>query len=234
MTDRQFVVTGGTGGIGAAVVERLLADGADVTVTFRDDEKLQHLMERVGDRAAALGTVRTELTDPDSVAALVAQCGNDPRLDGVVAMAGGWVGGHPLWETTPDDLERAVALNITSTFLPLRALLPRMIEAGHGRVITVGSRLTHQGRKNNAVQAATKAAVETLTLALADELKGTGVSAYSIQPAMVATPSNLAAFPKANHDRWVTPEAIAAVVAWLLSDDAGIANGAIVPVWGDS
>lgn len=231
---RRFLVTGGTGGLGPAVVAGLAGRGADVTATYRDRADAEVLRGLAADLPGTVTAHVADVLDAASVEALRSALADAGPLDGLVLLVGGWRGGTPLWQAEAGQLEEMWRLNVLSAFLPIRAFVPAMVEAGRGRVVTVGSRLAFAGRKKNGVTASAKSALTTLTETLAEELKGTGCAAYCVAPAVIDTPANREAFPRADPARWASPERIAGVIAWLLSDDALVANGAVVPVYGDS
>jgi NAD(P)-dependent dehydrogenase (short-subunit alcohol dehydrogenase family) len=124
------------------------------------------------------------------------------------------------------------ALNLRPTFLFSKYAARAMAEQNWGRIIHVSSRAARSGRKNAAAYATAKNAVITLTEAQAEELRDAGVTVNAILPSIIDTPANRAAMPTADTNRWPTAEQIARVALFLASDDAGLINGASIPVYG--
>jgi NAD(P)-dependent dehydrogenase (short-subunit alcohol dehydrogenase family) len=126
-----------------------------------------------------------------------------------------------------------VELNLNTAVIAARAALPGMVERKYGRIVTVGSRPAIDPTPNTAAYSAAKAAVIAMTRSLGRELRGSGVTANCILPSTIDTPQNRESMPRADPSRWVTPEAIGQVVAFLCSDAAGVIRGAAIPVYGD-
>lgn len=233
LVGKRIVVTGGSGGLGRVVVADLLARGARVHLTYRSPEELERAAAHwAGGPEPVVHAV--DLTDAGAAAALASDIEAEGPVHGLVCCTGTWAGGHPLWETDPGVLHTVMSANLVVTFTALRAFTPGMVAASDGRIVTIGSRVAFKMRKGSSLAAASKAAVTTLTEVLAEELTGTGVAAYCVAPSSIATDDMVAHMPNADQSRWVAPEKIAAVIAWLLGPDAGIANGAVVPVYGEA
>lgn len=231
---KRVLVTGGTGALGQAIALDLLERGAWVAVTYRDRAEADALLERCANAPCDIHALPCDLTDPASVDSAARAVLAGGVLDGLVLAAGTWDGGHPVWEAPADEAERLLRTNFLTAVHPTRAFVPGMVEAGGGAVVSVGSRIALRNRKGSVLAAASKAALVALTEGLAEDLKGTGVSAFCVLPSTIDTPANRAAFPDADPKRWVAPERIAAVIAWLLDAEASVASGAVVPVYGDA
>jgi NAD(P)-dependent dehydrogenase (short-subunit alcohol dehydrogenase family) len=107
-----------------------------------------------------------------------------------------------------------------------------MIDGGGGSIVCVGTRAALQPFKGAAGYISSKAAVIAFTQAVATEYRDDGIRCNVVLPSVIDTPANRASMPKADHDRWVKPAAIATVIAHLLSDDSGPISGATIPVYG--
>jgi NAD(P)-dependent dehydrogenase (short-subunit alcohol dehydrogenase family) len=223
---RVVLVAGGTGGLGRAVTEAFLREGAHVAVTYRNKDEFNTLAAD-----AALEGFALDVTDETMVhmcvSQLVAQHG---RVDVLVNAVGGYAGGAPLWETGVDVLERMVALHVRATYVLCRVAAAVMVKAGHGAIVNVASRAAFDHAAGAAAYAGTKAAAVAIIDSLAADLKGTGVRANSVSPAIIDTAANRKAMPNADFAKWPKPEEIAEVVLWLASDAAKLVNGATVPV----
>jgi NAD(P)-dependent dehydrogenase (short-subunit alcohol dehydrogenase family) len=223
------IVTGGTGGLGAAVVSRLLDDGWRVVVPWIVEAELERVQERDG-----LELVRADLFEPSEVAK-VARMADDVSgapLAGLVNLVGGFAAGGRAHETPIEDFEQQLRLNLRATYLATQAALVAMLEHHGGSIVCVGTRAAVQPFKGAAGYIASKAAVIAFAQAVAVEYRDDGIRCNAILPSVIDTPANRAAMPSADHERWVKPEAIADVVAYLLSGASGPINGAAIPVYG--
>ena len=226
---QSAIVTGGTGGLGSAVVGRLLSDGWRVVVPWIVEEELERLPEREG-----LELVRADLFDPDAVAGVVDQAAgvSDAPLRGVVNLVGGFAAGGRVHETPIEEFEKQFRLNLRPTYLVTGAALPRLLEAGGGSIVCVGTRAAVQPFSGAAGYISSKAAVIAFAQAVAAEYKNDGIRCNAILPSVIDTPANRASMPKADHDRWVKPAEIAGVIVHLLSSDSAPVSGAAIPVYG--
>jgi NAD(P)-dependent dehydrogenase (short-subunit alcohol dehydrogenase family) len=219
------IVTGGTGGLGSAVVERLLDDGWRVVVPWIVEDELERLGEREG-----LELVQADLFEVGAVENVVALAG--ASLRGVVNLVGGFAAGSRVHETPIDEFEQQFRLNLRPTYLVTQAALPVLLEGGSGSIVCVGTRAAIQPFSGAAGYIASKAAVIALAQAVAAEYKNDGIRCNVIMPSVIDTPGNRASMPKADFSKWVKPAEIAGVIANLLTDDTLPVNGAVVPVYG--
>ena len=222
------IVTGGTGGLGAAVVSRLLDSDWRVVVPWVAERELDRVERRDG-----LELVRADLFEPAAVAEVVQTAtGDGPPLRGVVNLVGGFAAAGRVHETPIDDFEKQLRLNLRPMYLMTQAALPAMLEAGGGSIVCVGTRAAVQPFKGAAGYIASKAAVIAFTQAVSVEYRDDHVRCNAILPSVIDTPANRASMPDADHDRWVKPQAIAGVIAFLLSEDSEPTSGAAIPVYG--
>ncbi len=223
------IVTGGTGGLGSAVVERLLDDGWRVVVPWIVEQELERVPVRDG-----LELVQADLFDQDAVASVVAAAAGAPEapLRGVVNLVGGFAAGGRVHETPIDEFEKQFRLNLRPTYLVTAAAMPHLLSAGGGAIVCVGSRAAVQPFSGAAGYISSKAAVIAFAQAVAAEYKNDGIRCNAILPSVIDTPGNRASMPKADHSKWVRPAEIAGVIAALLTDQSSPVNGAAVPVYG--
>jgi NAD(P)-dependent dehydrogenase (short-subunit alcohol dehydrogenase family) len=230
---RVALVTGGTGALGSAVTRRLLEDGHRVAATHTHDADVESLTAGIADAASRLVMVQADVTDEESFDRAVAQVRDQlGTVEVLVHLVGGWHGGESVQEHSLETWQRVVDLNLTSAFLCCRAVLPQMHEAGWGRVVLVSSRTAKEGRVGQSAYAVAKEGVATLAEVIAEECCGTGVTANVIAPSVLDTPANRKTMPTADFTRWVKAEVAAAMVAFLISDEAGTLRGAWLPVFG--
>jgi len=145
---------------------------------------------------------------------------------------GAWRGGKLVHETDLADWDFLFNVNLRTTLLCCRAVIPQMLKQGRGKIITVASRDGLAGSAGYAAYSASKSAVLRLTEALADELKASNINVNCIMPSTIDTPQNRASNPGADFSKWVEPSAIADVILFLASDASRAINGAAVPVFG--
>ncbi len=222
-------MTGGTGGLGAAVVARLREDGWRVIVPW----VAEHELERV-DPGEGLELVQADLFEPAAVSEVVklAIGVRQAPLQGLVNLVGGFAAGSKVHETPLQDFQRQFRLNLVPTYLMTAAVAAEMLASGGGSIICVGTRAVLQPFPGAAGYIASKAAVIAFAQAVAAEYKNDGIRCNVILPSVIDTPANRAAMPKADHEKWVAPREIAGVIAHLLSNDSAPTSGAAVPVYG--
>ena|SRR5579884_1044295 len=227
--DRTAIVTGGTGGLGTAVVERLLDDGWRVVVPWIVEAELERVTPRDG-----LELVQADLFDPGAVGEVVARAAGDAGapLRGVANLVGGFAMGGRVHETPLEDFERQLRLNLRATYLVTHAALPRLLETGGGSIVCVSTRAAVQPFRGAVGYIVSKAAVIAFVQALSVEYRGDGIRANAILPSVIDTPANRESMPKADHDKWPKPAEIAAEIAHLLSDESALVSGAAIPVYG--
>jgi NAD(P)-dependent dehydrogenase (short-subunit alcohol dehydrogenase family) len=218
---KKGIVTGAQSGIGAACVARLEQEGIEV-VSF--------------DMAPG-GDFRVDVSDPAAVDAAVAQVG---PVDILVNSAGIIGPNKPLWETTDLEWQRTFAVNVNGVFNLCRAVIPAMRENGWGRVVNIASIAGKEGNPNLAAYSASKAAVIGLTKALGKELATSGVLVNAIAPAVIETPMNDTNTPevlaymlsRVPMGRIGQAHEVAALVAWLSSDEVSFSTGAVYDISG--
>lgn len=225
------IVTGAAGALGSAVVARLRAQGHKVAGIDPNEAGLRALGEDVlplvfdtNDAAAwagALAQVTAKLGAPT----------------GLVLVAGGWKGGGPLHARADDSVwSSMVALNLDSVHRALRAVLPGMVERRAGSVVVIGARpaLRPELGVGAAEYTATKSASVALAQVVAAEVLPFQVRVNAVLPSMIDTAANRRAMPDADASKWVAPDSLGRVVAFLLSDDSKDISGAALPVYGQS
>jgi NAD(P)-dependent dehydrogenase (short-subunit alcohol dehydrogenase family) len=228
---RIAIVTGGAGALGGAVTNRLLADGADVCVPLEVAEHGDRLRERV--TPAARERVFTEVVDVTDLDAMTrfadAVVKRHGRVDILVTLVGGFAGGA-LVETDRATWDGMLAMNLTSTFVATRAVVPHMLTARCGRVVTIGSRAVIPPGPGFIAYTTAKAGVVAFTQALSRELQPHGITVNSILPSTMDTPANRAAMPDSDRKGWVPVESVADAIAFLVRDESVHVSGALLPV----
>lgn len=218
----HIIVTGAFGSLGRAVCDDLARRGARVIGIGRGEVPEGSAIQAVGG---------VELSNPASVAkAMKAVSEVTDRLAGLINLAGGFA-----WEAASDGSletwDRMYRDNLAATVAMCQAALP-LLRAGKGAIVNVGAASAARAGAGMAAYAAAKSGVTRLTEGLAEELKDAGVRVNAVLPSIIDTPANRADMPNAEHGRWVRPEALARVIAFLLSDEAEAVTGACIPVTG--
>ncbi|MDP9189301.1 MAG: SDR family NAD(P)-dependent oxidoreductase [Actinomycetota bacterium] len=237
MTDPATVqgvalVTGGTGGLGRAVVAELLDAGAQVVTTWLAERERDAVEAELGDRDG-LHLVEANLLEGGTEAA-VAAAAQHGELRSLVNLVGGFAQGPRLHEAPPEQLETMLQLNLATAVNSSRAALPRMLDAGGGAIVCVGTKTAFEPFSGGAAYAISKAAVLALVRSLDVEYRADGVRANAIVPNVIDTPANRTSMPDADFSAWVTPAQIAGVIRFLCSDDSAPISGASIPVYGRS
>lgn len=228
MRDRHVLCTGGTGALGSKVTMALIRRGARVTVPVYSRAEADRLQSDLGPLQSHLTLVEADLRDEDQVAHLVERMA---RLDALAHLVGGFAMG-PTTEFTLEQYREQIELNLTITFLVVKHALRRMRTADYGRIVTVASRSALEPGGDLAIYSACKAAVLAFTRAVADETRGSNVTANCVLPSVIDTPANRRAMGEAEASKWVRPERLAETIAFLASDEAGDLRGSALQVYG--
>jgi NAD(P)-dependent dehydrogenase (short-subunit alcohol dehydrogenase family) len=225
MAQRSVLVTGGTGGLGTAVTAAFAEAGWRVVVPVRAGST-------TAPPAPGVTTVTADLTDPAQAHRAVTVAAGEPAkpLRAVVNLVGGYAGGGRIHETSVEDFEGMLTLNLRPTFLVTREALVYLVGAGGGAVVCVSSRAALAPFAGAAGYITAKAAVLTFANAVAVEYRGAGVRCNTVVPGVIDTPANRAARPDANRAAWAAPADIARVIRFLAGDESAPTTGATIPV----
>lgn len=228
------VVAGGTGGLGRAVSQAFLLEGATVIVTYRTQAEYDTLTETAGANRARLEGRRLDVTDEADVRRFVDEIvAKYRRLDALVNTVGGYSGGVKLWDEDANALERMLAMNLRSGYALSRAVVPAMLTQGRGAIVNIASKAGVDHPAGASAYAASKAAALAMMDALAADVAGSGIRVNSVLPSIIDTEANRKAMPKADFAKWPKPGDIARVIVFLCSDDAKVVHGASIPVYGN-
>jgi NAD(P)-dependent dehydrogenase (short-subunit alcohol dehydrogenase family) len=226
---RQIVVSGGTGALGGAVLARLIQDGAVCHVPTGRATAPSHFAFAGNDRVRLAHDV--DLADAAAVDAFYASV---PDLWASVHLAGGF-SAAPIDKTEPKAFADMMDANARTAFLCCRAAVRSMLASDTaGRIVNVTARPGLDPRKGAGMiaYAASKAAVAAMTIALAEELKGSGILVNAVAPSTLDTPANRADMPNADFSKWVGLDAAAEAIAHLVSPKNAATSGALVPLYG--
>jgi 3-oxoacyl-[acyl-carrier protein] reductase len=237
-TDRTALVTGAARGIGLAIAERFVAAGTKVAVVDVDGAAATAAADRLGKNALAVIADVTKTDDVErAVATPIERWG---RLDVVVNNAGITGRSFPIVDLTDDDWHRVIACDLTSVFLVCRAAVRHMLAAGGGRIVNIASIAGKEGNPTLVPYSTAKAGVIGLTKALAKELATSNIFVNAVAPAVIETdllkqmePSTVELLrSKIPMGRLGRPGEVAALVAWLASDECSFSTGAVYDLSG--
>lgn len=233
MAERVAVITGGTGGLGTALVRRLLTHDVRLAVTYILPDEATAFEEKFDIDEDRLILRRVDATNPEAITSFMKEVADTwGNIHHLVSLVSGWAGGRDVEETDDVRLERMLDLNLRSSFYAVRAAVPHLRAAGWGRILLIGSRAVEDNPPGQVAFNIAKAGVVALAQTAAHELESSGVTANVLMPSLIDTPVTRAALPYADYVHWPTPDEIASVAEFLLSDESGVMNGALVRVYG--
>jgi NAD(P)-dependent dehydrogenase (short-subunit alcohol dehydrogenase family) len=234
-SSRVVIITGAVGNLGAATARAFQLAGQRTVLVDRSQEKLRSAFSNIADSADHLLAGDVDLSEPKSLANLMGDTlSRFGRIDALVHTVGAWRGGKPVHEDDLANWDFLFNVNLRTTLLCCRAVIPQMLKQGRGRIINIASRDGLKGSAGYAAYSASKSAVLRLTEALADEVKASNINVNCVLPSTIDTPQNRAAQLDADFSKWVEPSAIADVILFLASDASRAINGASIPVFGKS
>jgi NAD(P)-dependent dehydrogenase (short-subunit alcohol dehydrogenase family) len=234
-SNRVVLVAGASGNLGQAVVRAFYAQGANLVLLDRAPDRLPKRFPGLAASPDHLLLGSIDAGDAESVErAVKSALERFGRIDVLANTVGGYRAGQPVHETPLDTWDLMLNLNARTAFVLSRAVVPFMLTQGSGKIVHVAARAALAGSGKAAAYSASKAATVRLVESLAAELRRENINVNCVLPGTIDTPQNRKAMPKADHSRWVPPEAIADVMLFLASDAARAVNGAAVPVYGKS
>jgi NAD(P)-dependent dehydrogenase (short-subunit alcohol dehydrogenase family) len=228
---RVVIVTGGSGALGQAITMRFLGEGAVVCVPWIVDSERERLEASVDTRTRArLVVERCDVLDDAAMARLVSGVvKSHGRVDVLVAAVGGFALGD-LEHTDRTLWDSMIALNLTTQYVAAHAVLPHMLSAGGGRIVSVASRAVVPPGGGFIGYTVAKAAVIAFVQALAAETRGRGVTVNAVLPSTMDTPANRAAMPDADPKAWVPVDAVADAIAYLAADRSAHVTGTLLAI----
>ncbi len=236
LSGRRAIVTGGAQGIGRAVAARLAASGATIAILDRDADGARAAADALGGHAFAADVADWEATRAATDAAQAAMGGFD-----IAVFSAGIAGANaPLADYDPAEFRRVVDIDLTGIFHCCKAVVPVMTAAGFGRIVNIASVAGKEGNPNACAYSAAKAGVIALTKSLGKELAGHDIAVNCVTPAAARTAifEQMSAehidymLSKIPRGRFVEPDEIAAMIAWLVSAENSFTTGAVFDLSG--
>ena len=228
--NQTVIVTGAAGNLGRAVVQAFARRGANIVAI---DVEQRALAEHFGGDTAEQLLLAADLRE-QAQADMVAQRAIErfSRIDVLCNIAGAFRMGEPVHATTDRTWQLLFDVNARTVLTMARAVVPRMLAAGRGRIISVAAFAALHGATNMGAYTASKAVVMRLTEAMSAELRERGINVNCVLPTMLDTPENRASAPQADASRWVAPDDLAGIITFLASPAARAIHGAAIPVTG--
>ncbi len=237
---RVAIVTGGARGIGFAITERMLASGASVAIWDVDQDALSRAATGLASKGKVF-SAKVDVTNEHSIQPAVAQLMKEAgKIDILVNNAGITGGNAPTWELSPEVWRQVIDVNLIGPYLVSRAVVTHMMAAKYGRIVNIASIAGKEGNPNASHYSASKAGVIGFTKSLAKEVATTGVLVNCVTPAVAKTElfSQMTEqhinymLSKIPMNRFVAVEEIAAMVAWLSSEDCSFSTGVAFDISG--
>ena len=240
MKGRRILVTGASRGIGESIALHLASLGADLALMAREEKNLSGVARAASERGVRVVSIGADMADGDSVEGAVERARETlGGLDGVVANAG-ITADQLTMRLKPEDWDRVLAVNLTGTFRLVRAAMSPMIRARYGRIVLISSVAGLMGNPGQAAYAASKAGLIGLAKSVAREIASRAITVNVVAPGLIET-DMARALPEERRaqlasqipmGRLGTPQEVAAVVGFLLSEEAGYITGTVLNVSG--
>lgn len=215
---KVVLVTGANGALGQVACATAAGHGADVVA-----------LDLLFTTSPGARRHTVDLTDTNAVQACIAAVG---KVDVVFNIAGGFAMGPTVHETSLEQWNHMMLMNVVTARNVINAAVPGMLERGRGSIVNVGALSAREGQGNMGAYCVAKSTVMRMTESMAKELRSRGINVNAVLPSIIDTPTNRRDMPDADHSRWVAPADLAEVMCFLGSDGARAIHGALVPVTG--
>ena len=234
LQDRVVIVAGAAGGLGSVATAAFAKAGSKLALLGRDQSKLEELageLKLPSNRAQAIAVDLGKPADVEKAAGEILK--KFGSIDVLLNFVGGWIGGKGIFETKVEEFDSMLDQHFYATYAMVRSFVPPMQRNGWGRILSVSSPNASRPPGNNAPYAVGKSAMEALILSLAQELKGTGVTANLLMVRTIDIAHERQNNPSQKNQSWTSPEEISAPLLHLCSAEAGMINGARIPLFGE-
>jgi len=237
---KTALVTGGTGGIGAAVCKQLAESGANVATNYRNEEKAQAFKKEMQDAGLDVHIYQVDVTDTEGCRKMVEDIENDIGPIDIVVNNAGITWDTTLRKMTKEQWDQVMRINLDSLYNICQPVVEGMTSRGWGRIVNISSINGQKGQIGQTNYSTTKAGMHGFTMSLAQEVARKGVTVNSVSPGYIAT-DMVMAVPEEIREKIIaqipvgrlgTPEEIAAIITFICSDHAGFITGADISVNG--
>jgi NAD(P)-dependent dehydrogenase (short-subunit alcohol dehydrogenase family) len=230
LKNQTALITGAAGNLGRAVADIFAERGSSLVLVDLSKEALERAFGAPNERKML---APTDLLDQTQVDAMVKEAVERfQRIDVLVNLAGGFRMGEPVHATSEATWNFLLDINVRTLVQVVRAVVPRMLDQGSGKIVNVGAYAAQRGVAQMGAYVAAKSAVIRMTETMAAELREKNINVNCVLPTIIDTPENRAAMPDADPGRWVAALDLANVIAFLASDAARAIHGAAIPVTG--
>lgn len=231
--NKVVLITGPAGNLGSAVVDGFLTQGASLVLLDNREDRINSRYPQLSNSPDHLLLTSIDLTDSSQVVAAVNQAVDHfNRIDILIHTAGGFRMGEKVHETTEATWQGMMDLNVKTMLNISKAVIPHMLKEKTGKIITIGARPALSGKAKMGSYSVAKSAVLRLTESISAELKSQGINANCVLPGTIDTPENRKSMPGADTSKWVSPDSLAGVIQFLVSEAARDIHGAAIPVYG--
>ncbi len=243
--DQVILVTGGTGALGSKVSEAFLKlSPRALIITFRSETEMQELREKILERSNSVqndnhGTVvefmKVDITHEIEVKILISNILEKfGQIHVLTNIVGGYIGGKSVTETSEEEWDKMMSINLKSAFLISKHVLTSMKKKKFGKIVHVSSATGAKANGNDSAYAASKAGLIRLVESMAQEISGLNININCVLPTIIDTESNRAAMPNSNYSTWIPPQDLAKVICFLSSEESKVINGGALATPGTS
>ena len=233
LSERVVAISGATGVLGQEAARQFAAQGARLALLSSSGEKLEQMAQKLGlkeERALLLASdLRKAQEAHNAIQAILARF---DHADILLHLVGGWTGGKLITESDSVETSQMLDQHLWTTYFMVQALTPHLVANGWGRIIAISSPLASRPAAKMSPYIIAKAAQEALLLSLAQEIRGSGVTANVLQVKTIDAKGEKARNPSPENATWSTVPEIMAAVMYLCSEEAGMVNGARIPLYG--
>ena len=243
--DQVILITGGTGALGSKVSQAFLNfSPRAIIITFRSETEKQELKAKIlggfnkeqkENYQSLVEFIKVDITHEDEVKKLISNILEKFGQIHVLAnVVGGFIGGKNVIETSEEEWDKMVSINLKSAFLISKHVLSSMKEKKFGKIVHVSSATGAKANGNDSAYAASKAGLIRLVESMAEETRNLNININCVLPTIIDTESNRKVMPGSNFSTWIPPEELAKVICFLCSEDAKVINGVSLPTRGTS
>ena len=243
--DQVILVTGGTGALGSKVSEAFLKlSPRALIITFRSENEMQELREKILERSNSVQNdnhdtvvefMKVDITHEIEVKILISNILEKfGQIHVLTNIVGGYIGGKSVTETSEEEWDKMMSINLKSAFLISKHVLTSMKKKKFGKIVHVSSATGAKANGNDSAYATSKAGLIRLVESMAQEIRGLNININCVLPTIIDTESNRAAMPNSNYSTWIPPQDLAKVICFLSSEESKVINGVALPTPGTS